>query len=412
MRKLGLVGVLVCLGCGGSDTNIPDPNDSGGTMSDANAGNDTGSDGGSDAGSMMDTGTDSPTTGDSGSDSGVVYPGRLFVSMEGLATAVWNGSSSLSTDTAPSFSLTDSSVSMGTRGLAIANKRLFVGTTQSAGVLLAFDNADTMTASAAPAAKVPLANFISPVNATVGSDLIQWNAKSDTLWVTGYQDGTQLFTGASSITSSSKAKALFTHAYQQLPGFAYDEMGDHAIAGQISGAGVLEWNSASSATNSPAISFTLAQTAADWSLAIANDRLYGIGHYGSPETIAVWKSISGITMSKAPDFTMGTASGIATNDFSPFVGVFNNVLVAVIQSGKVLVWTGASALNGETMPTQTISTGSLTNPRKAWIGPVTGRLYVMDDQGIAIYSNPTTSPTFVCKIKNGIKNPRDFIVIE
>jgi hypothetical protein len=416
MRKLCLLSALILVGCGGNDANISDDGGDGGGGSDANGGGDGAADTGSNDTGTMDSGGNDGSLSDSGGgdsgDGGIVYPGRMFVSMEGNATAVWDNASSLSMDVAPTFTLTDSSVTNGSRGLALANKRLFVGTAQSAGVLLAFDNANSLAANAAPAAKVPLANFILPVNAVVGTDLIQWNSKTDTLWVSGSSNGTELFTGAASITSSSKAKADFTHQFQQLPAFVYDEMGDHAIAGQISGAGVLEWNSASSASGSPAVSFTLDKGAADWSLSIEKDRLYGIGHYSSPEVIAVWKSISGVSMSKVPDFTMGTASGIATNDFSPFVSVQNDVLIACIQSGKVLVWTGASALSGEKMPTQTITTGNLQNPRRAFFGPVTGRLYVLDDKGVAIYSNPTTSPALVAKIVTGMKNPRDFVVIE
>jgi hypothetical protein len=64
------------------------------------------------------------------------------------------------------------------------------------------------------------------------------------------------------------------------------------------------------------------------------------------------------------------------------------------------------------MPTQTITLAGDNSPKKALLGPVSGRLYVMDDEGIAIYATPTTAPTLVAKIKSGIVKPYDFAVLE
>jgi hypothetical protein len=431
MRFFIALGIGVLAGCSGDpsavddgeDANVAPPDgsqgDSGskidGTTSDAaidgGGGDVTTSDGGGDVATNDDAsaGDGSVTTSDGASDGDTdaapIYPaGRLFVSMAGSPLGVWDKSSSITADVPPTFTLSDPSVTSGTLGLALAKKRLIVGTTQATGAILAFDGADALTGSAPPAAKIPASQLLAPSPTCTLTSQLTWDAKSDSLWV-GHYCGTEHFSGASAISSSSSATALFTHPWYQLPGVAYDPIGDRLFLGQISGAGLLAYNSASSASGAPSPSFVLSQSSAAWSMTIAGDRLYA--SMGSASTIAVWNGISGVSAAKAPDFTMGTLSGLS--GFPQYVGVNGDVLVACMQSGIVHLWTHASALGGDAMPTQSIT---IANPTKALIGPLSGRLYVMDDKGIAIYDTPTTAPTLVARITSGIVNPTDFAVLE
>jgi hypothetical protein len=145
-------------------------------------------------------------------------------------------------------------------------------------------------------------------------------------------------------------------------------------------------------------------------MVIDHDRLYAMVA-GQSSSLAVWKGISGVSAAKGPDFTMGTASDVAS--FSSYIAVNDDVLIACMQSGQIHLWTHASALSGEALPTQTIGVGPSSNPpKKALLGPVSGRLYVLDNDGISIYATPTTVPTLVTKIKSGMSSPTDFALLE
>jgi len=396
---------LGLVACGGSgDVNI-DGGDDSGTSPDAAP---------ADASPGDAAPSDGSPSGDAG-DAGdaATFGGRLFVSQQQAGVAVWDGVTSLAADAAPTFAMSDTSVANGTRGALAVAGRLVLG--PAAGGLVVFDGAKTLGAGAAPAATIPVSAFIKPATniSEPLATLIAYNEKTDTLWAGGTW-GVDRFDDGATLSSSSAGAALFTHAYLQLPGFAYDGTGDHAILGQISGAGVLEWDGAKSATGTPTASFTLDQKLAAWSLSISGDRLYAIGGDttggATPrESIDVWNGISGVAAAKAPDFSI--TSGIAQNDYSPYVTVAADVLIACIQANKVLMWKNASSITGDKSPDFTLTT-QLSSPIKAVLAPVSNRLYVLDSEGVAIYANATSTPTFVAKIKSGLSHPEDLVVIE
>ena len=225
--------------------------------------------------------------------------------MEGSAPAVWDESSSITTDTAPTFTLEDASLASGTRGLVLAHKRLFVGTPQTSATLVAFDAADALESSTPPVAKIPASQLIpSAMNWSSWSpDRLTWDASSDSLWV-GNQIGIEHFSDARALSSASSARALFSHPWHQLPGVAYDARGDRLFLGQISGAGLLAYDGASRASGTPEHSFVLAPSSPAWALAIDRNRLYAIipGSAMDPTVLAVWKNIADVAAAKAPDF--------------------------------------------------------------------------------------------------------------
>ena len=397
------LGLVACGGSGGVDI---DGGDDSGTSPDAAPP--------ADAGPSDATPSDGSPSGDaSDAADAATFGGRLFVSQQQAGVAVWDGATSLAADGAPTFTMSDTSVSKGTRGALAVGARLVLG--PAAGGLVVFDAARTFGANAAPSAAIPVSAFIKPTTniSEPQSTLIAYNEKTDTLWAGGTW-GMDRFDDGATLSSSSTGAALFSHAYLQLPGFAYDGTGDHAILGQISGAGVLEWDGAKSATGTPTASFTLDQKLAAWSLAVSGDRLYAIGGDttggATPrESIDVWNGISSVSAAKAPDFSI--TSGIAQNDFSPYVTVAADVLIACIQANEVLMWKNASTLTTDKAPDFTLTT-QLSSPTKAVLAPVSNRLYVLDSEGVAIYANATSAPTFVAKIKTGLSHPEDLVVIE
>jgi hypothetical protein len=164
---------------------------------------------------------------------------------------------------------------------------------------------------------------------------------------------------------------------------------------------------------SPPPSFTVSTDFAAWSLAIAGNRLYGAGPLrqgtSQSEVIAVWNSVSSLTAERAPDFALGSSSGIGASAFIPFVTVTDDVLIAVLQANQVLIWNHAAALTGEAAPSFTLATG-LQSPTKAVLDG-NGRLYVLDSAGVAIYQNVPTAPAFVVKLTAGIANPSDIALL-
>ena len=426
---LGLVGaVLGGLACGGSDETSPGTGGAGATGGQASGGggssaggggasvggggSSSGGGGSSAGGGGSSAGGGGASAGGGGSGGSLPLPARLFVSMADAPVAVWDDASTLATDTGPSFSLQAVALAAGARGLALHGDRLFVGGESASALLLAFDGASTLGQSAAPSATIPSTQFL-PAGGTEGAELITVDTATNTLWATTFLAGTELFHSASSLTSAANASARLTHNFQQLPAFAYDAAGDRAFAGQISGAGILAWDGASSASTTPPSDFTLAGNIAAWSMTVAQNRLFATGSLaGAPTTeiIAVWTGVTGLSGPTAPTFTMGAASGIAPTDFSPYIGVQGNVLVSCIQAGKVLLWTNASGLTGDATPTQTIA--GLSSPKKALLGPKSGRLYVLENNGISIFDTPTTAPTLAVKLTGGVVAPRDMALLE
>jgi hypothetical protein len=224
--------------------------------------------------------------------------------------------------------------------------------------------------------------------------------------------GSALFTGATSITSASTAAARFEHKFAQTPSSAYDDRGDHFFLGQISGAGLLAWDNAKSATGTPDSSFTLSTTLAAWSQSVANDSLYAAGNTVSGDAtiagISIWRRISNVSAATAPTLKLEAASGIAAHDFIEFVDVLDGELVACIQSGKVLIWKDAASIAAEGMPSSTLT--GLSDPKKAVKGSG-DRMYVLEADGISIFKNVSTTPALVVKITDGVSQPADLTIV-
>lgn len=412
MKRASLAATLViaCAACGGEDsTTIPGPD--GG--SDVVTPTDGGGDGTSPDGSRPDGATTDGGTDGSSPDAGKL-PVRLIVagkSSGGGGVFIWDDPDSISTAVAPTTTLTDTSVNAGSTSVALLDKRLFVGietgVSSSATALAAFDGADVVSGAAAPAAKIPVSAF---VGGNPGIQRIFPDKASDTVWTQSFLQGTQLFTGAATLTSSSTAKAKFTHAFQQLPGLAYESGGDRLFLGQISGAGLLAWNGAKTKTATPANDFATPALAV-WTMATHPNRLYGGGimtNGGNTNAVMVWTNASGFSSPTAPNFTMTAASGI--NAFVPEVALWKDFLVVTVQNNKVNLYASASTLSGDKTPTASANT-NLNSPKRAILSK-TDHLFVLDSEGVAIFKTATTTPTFVVKLKVPTGSANDLALYE
>lgn len=395
---------IVCAACGGSDsTDIPGPDGGADVVTPP-------VDGGSDGGTLDGSKPDGSAT-DGGSDASPdagKLPVRLIVagkSSGGGGVFIWDDPDAIVSAVAPSTTLTDAAVNGGSTSVALLDKRLFVGletgVSSAATALAAFDGVDTVSGAAAPAAKIPVSAF---AGGNPGIQRVFTDKASDTAWTQSFLQGTQLFTGASTLTSASTSKAKFTHAFQQLPGLAYESTGDRLFLGQISGAGLLAWNAAKTKTGTPANDFATPNVAV-WTMAIAQNRLYGGGsttNGGVTNAVMVWTNASGFASSTAPTFTMTAASGV--NAFVPDVSISNDVLVVALQNNKVNLYASASTLSGDKAPTASANT-NLNQPKRAILSK-TDHLFVLDAEGVAIFKTATTTPTFVAKVKvpNGTAN--------
>jgi hypothetical protein len=342
---------------------------------------------------------------DTGIDAGPAVT-RLFVTTQ-AGVAVWNDPGAIVADVAPTTTLTDSSVAGGkSRGAALLGKRLFVAGTGNP-VMVAYDNADTVAGAAVPPVVLPSSAVTGTNNQF---DSVYVDPGTNTLWPVSFLNGAQLFVNASTLTSSAFSRAQFTHSFQQTPGFAFDTTNKRLFLGQISGAGLLAWNNADTKvviTSTP--DFTVAPTVGFWSIAIAQNRMYAAN--SSPPSIAVWNNAGAVTAPTAPAFSMtGAPSSLPASGFIPHVAVMNDVLVVSIQANQINLYSNASGLMGNSVPGATITT-NLAQPKKSILSKSL-RLYVLDSEGVAIFKNATTTPVFVAKVKMGLNNPRDIVLME
>lgn len=323
--------------------------------------------------------------------------------------AIWNNPDAIASNVAPTTTLTDTAVAGAkSRGIALLGKHLFVGAMGNP-VIVAWDNADTVSGNAAPQVSLPN-SAVTGVNNVFDSIFV--DAATNTLWPVSYLNGAQLFINASTLNSSAFSRAQFTHQWQQLPGFAFDGANKRMFQGQISGAGLLAWNNADAKIGIfNTADFTVVPSLAFWSIAIAQTRMYGASST-SPVSVAVWSNAANITAPTAPAFSLsGATSGLPANGgFIPHVAVTNNVLVVALQGNRVNVYQNASALVGQTMPTAAI-TANVNQPKKTVLSKA-NKLYVLDLDGVAIFKDATTTPTFVAKVQMGLNTPRDIVLME
>jgi hypothetical protein len=317
----------------------------------------------------------------------------------------WNSASAIGADRTPEVSLDSGGLGAGVTAITASGHRLFVARkpTGGAAALVVFDNADVLDSTAAPAATINReGDSIGVLRADSGNRL----------WVGSFLGGISLLLGAGgTLTNSSTMAALFTHPWQQIPACAFEPTSGRLFAGQISGAGVLAWNGAAGKTGSPSNDFKLAD-GAYWGMTIAGNRLYAVGNHpgNTSNGVAIWNGADSLAATTPASVLL--TSGYRFQIVFPDVTVRDDVLAVVAQSDdKVMIYKSASTIAADRAPDAVLTHALMKAPSRALFGPG-GRLYVMDRDGVLIFRDVKTTPTFVTKVTSGIGSPVDMTIVE
>ena len=236
----------------------------------------------------------------------------------------------------------------------------------------------------------------------------------DDLWIAYNNGESQIdrFAGASTIGSAATASATYTHPNKQLPSFAFEPVSNRLFVGQISGAGMLAWDSATTLSGSPTFDFTLA-SGAFWAMAVDpdHDRLYAGGQYADAKYgVAIWPSASALAAAAQPTVTLMIASNQNTV-ISVLVGRDDVLAVANRDQDVIEIYLHASAITTDRAPDFTISDTHLSKPTRLAIDAA-GRLYVVDANGVLVFGSIATAPTFIAELTTGLGVPADLALVE
>jgi len=341
---------------------------------------------------------DGGSTGDgkSGDDGGDAAPNRdpalAVASNDGVH--LWKHAAALASDTAPDATLGASGLSDGASSLAGANGHLWVGRAAGELGVLRFDDAASLTSASTPSATLP--TTAAATSLAIDGGLL-WANLGGTI---------AMFADATTAPAAS-----FVHPFEQIMGNAYDPVSDRLFGGQISGAGVLAWNQAHTKTGPSNDDFVVADGGhAYWTMQIAQNRLYAAGAHSSTESgVAIWPNASGISGPAAP---ITLTDGYDRGKFISHLIVRDDVLaVAARDQDVIYVYEHASAITANRAADFTLTHPSLVRPNRLAID-ANARLYAIDDDGIVVFANVSSTPAFVTEIKSGVGQPSDIALIE
>jgi hypothetical protein len=353
----------------------------------------------------VDDDTCCPTACDGSTDNDcppVTLP-RLVVSDPDAGVLLWDNADEITSDAAADATLGD--LSGHALALALYGERLVVASSDGTYAFFIYDDIARIGDGASYDDRIG-------VDAVGGSALSQVGEMSadgeGNLWTVIYQGSIWLVREGASLGSASPGQVEFMHPWSQINSMELDVAGNKLLGGQISGAGLIVWNDPTSDTGTGNENDWTLHVASATSMLIDSDRLY-VGCWNEPY-LQIWNGISSITATAAPDATMAAGSNL---DEVWDVFVRDNVLVACVFTtgvSKVNVYLDAGALDGETAPDFEIDDALLDWPRKAYLD-ANENLYVMDSDGILIFSNALSAPALVTEI-TAAADPSDFLVIE
>jgi hypothetical protein len=344
---------------------------------------------------------------------------RLFVSHAG-GVGLWNNPEGLGADAPPDVQLVNDGLASGATALALAHNRLLVATADPAAALVAYDGADLLGPGAASAAKIPRSAFPTPSN--VGGPLGALRVSADDrLWgqIGGYDGGFGaayvLLPHATTLTSATTVQATFIHPWSQLAGFAYDPLGGRLFAEQISGAGLLVWNDAGNASGMKSHDFVLTQSVG-FPLTTDGTRMYASGG----AAINIWDNLPSLSAATAP--TLSLSMSIANAPFISAITVRDDTLAVAIQNQGIFVYLNASTINHDENPSFTITHPLLG---KTGGGQISKLVLTKDHhlfalfsgvsvpQGILVFRDVTTTPTFVTRLGGStLSMPTDIALLQ
>ena len=202
----------------------------------------------------------------------------------------------------------------------------------------------------------------------------------------------------------------YTHPFDQISGFAFEQTNNRLFAAQVSGAGILVWNQANTeAGDAGPHDFVLATDTVQ-QLEISGGRLYASFF---EREVKVWSSIGTAATPRAYAFALRADAG--TNASIRDQAVFNDHLVVTVQAtpsaGQVLIYKNIGITFTDRAPDLVIDHPSLGAVTKSVLGR-DGTLYVLDLNGVTIFGDALTLPVFKTELTNGLSVPADLELLE
>lgn len=328
------------------------------------------------------------------------FPRLVVVDESGVM--IWDNADLVTEDGAPDATL--GGLAGRGLGLAVHDDRLFVASDDETSAVFIYDGASGLGDGSTNDETIPVSAFGDTALATI-YDMAPDGAGN--LWVdTG---SIRLFMDAASLDSSSSSRARYTHEWgDQIYSMAYDEEGDKLLGGQVSGAGVIVWDaprSLSGESNEP--DWTLGDGFTPTAMAIHADRLY-VGSNLAP-FLYVWYAISSQDGPGEPDVTLdglgdvrdiqvrGSTLVLTTHDFTA--------------EHVIAIFLDVATIASDSTPDVEVTHGSMELPWKSHLTR-SGDLYVMDQSGILVFQDATTSPSLRVHITTGLSSPNDMLLME
>jgi len=326
---------------------------------------------------------------------------RLLVAHAG-GVAIWDRADELTADVMPDHDLGGFSG----QGLALAadGDRLFAASSGNARSVYIYDGLDALDGASTSPNGIPPSSFNGAINEV-------WDlhvAGGDNLVITSSEDigSTRMFPMASTLTTGGMSPARFTHGFQQLRDAVYVPSVDRLFATQVSGAGLIAYDDASSATGDQDLSWALEPGAFVWSAAFHQGDLYASAN----TELKIWRNIASISSTQAPDVVLDQAGSQLTGVL--YFSFQGDTLVVTNKDNvepKVQLFFNASTLSSGAAPDVTIPLNGL--PDDAVLDQ-TGHLYVRYDEQVLIFSDATTTPTFQASLDIHLSGVNDILLIE
>ncbi len=403
-----LAAVLVAAGCNCGNGGAPDGGSAGGQ---ATAGGSTaggGTAGGATAGGATAGG--GAAGGSAGGSNPALLP-RLVVASRGTADGgaaavrIWDTANQLTSDVPAPVLL--GGIDAPPAALAASASNLFVvheASAPAAPVLQRWAAPRGLANGAGPSVRVTAGTF----GALAGVDKIQLD-DIGSLWVLRSPGEVLRVDGVAVAGPDAGHAARFTHPFDQIFGFAFEQTNNRLFAGQVSGAGVLAWNLANTrAGDAGTPSFVLSSDSVA-TMEIGANRLFASFFQ---QGIKVWNTIGTASAPRAFDFELTTDAGV--NASIRDVRVFADQLVVTMQptptTGRVLIYKGVNLLFATKQPEIVIEHPSLQGPKRSVLGR-DGTLYVLDADGISIFGDALGTPTFKTEL-TGVGVPADLLLLE
>jgi hypothetical protein len=306
--------------------------------------------------------------------------------------AVWNDPGSLTTDAGPDATFGHASNAVSVIGTA---NRLFAF---RSGAIDIYASPATLASGASPIDTITsgsLGSFARP------------RIMGGHLWVANGSPGSALlFAGADTLTSVSSVTAEYTHQWGQISDAAYLPGPDRLLGTQVSGAGLLAYDAATSATGTVEEDWTFSDTSG-WSMALAANSLYVSGlSGGSGPYLRIYRNASAITTTSAP--TIELTTGL---EDCLYIGAHHGRLVMSCQNpGRIYLFLDASAITTGSTPDITIDLPAPL-PRAAVLD-ADDNLYVLDSGHVYIYSGAATTPALQATLDTSVDTTTGLWLLE